>query len=168
MTGPHTHAGTPLHSLRLAFSAWIAPSAVPRQRKFQADLAVINQCLNELIETVRARGARSEVLACPPASWDASWLFGSGGTEQHGLCHTAGLRPVVQCASPPAASPRARWRRVGNSACRRRSSVKPHPQQSFAFMPTLLPVTCLQAKATRQEEDLEALQARDYSKVCAS
>ncbi|PRW39133.1 cytochrome P450 chloroplastic isoform C [Chlorella sorokiniana] len=45
---------------------WNLPLAsvlVPRQRKFQADLAVINQCLNELIETAKATRQEEDLEA---------------------------------------------------------------------------------------------------------
>ncbi len=51
-------------------------AAVPRQRKFNADLAVINECLNELIDLV----GRVRVLACERGTGEQGHRAAANGT----------------------------------------------------------------------------------------
>lgn len=105
--------------------------AVPRQRKFRADLAVINECLNELIELVGAAAAAGAVAAGPAAA--AAQLL---------------LPPTIYLPQLPS----QQWEEMPG-----RTLKPPSPQPHVTLL--------LQAKKTRQADDIEALQARDYSKV---
>lgn len=132
---------------------------MPRQRKFQADLAVINECLNELIETVGGRSSDGGLRGvdggwsgppCPVARHVAQRLFGA-------RCWHAG--PSRYAISTLPFLPR----QPGGSGGAHRGQLALY--RALSTSRVLLVACCLQAKATRQEEDLEALQARDYSKV---
>jgi hypothetical protein len=68
---------------------------VPRQRKFNEDLAVINECLNELIEQVGA--ALGQLLRVQRPAEECC-------TQLHGLPSTTPL-PFLPTFAPPPPAP---------------------------------------------------------------